>query len=95
MAYSEQVLRRARARLEQAKLERERENEEHRRIAYARYPRLGEIDRELQRTMTQLMASALRRGEDPSAAIAEIRDRNLALQQEREWILEAGECEEG
>ncbi|MBQ7870782.1 MAG: ATP-binding protein [Oscillospiraceae bacterium] len=95
MAYSEQVLRRARARLEQAKLERERENEEHRRIAYARYPRLGEIDRELQRTMTQLMASALRRGEDPSAAIAEIRDRNLALQQEREWILEAGDFEEG
>ena len=43
MGYSEQVLRRARERLEQAKQERERENEAHRREAYARYPRLQEI----------------------------------------------------
>ena len=45
MAYSEQILRRARERLEQAKNERERENEAHRRDAYDRYPRLAEIDR--------------------------------------------------
>ncbi|MBQ3356939.1 MAG: ATP-binding protein [Oscillospiraceae bacterium] len=95
MAYSEQVLRRARERLEQAKAEQERENDAHRKDAYARYPRLEEIDRELRLTMTQLMASALRQGEDPSQAIAQIRDRNLALQREREWILEAGEFEEG
>lgn len=95
MGYSEQVLRRARERLEQAKQERERENEVHRREAYARYPRLQEIDRELQLTMAQLMATALRRGEDPTEAIAQIREKNLALQREREWILEAGDFEEG
>ena len=95
MAYSEQVLRRARARLEQAKQERERENAAHRQEAYARYPRLKEIDRELQLTMAQLMATALRHGEDPTQAIAQIRDRNLALQRERDWILEAGDFEEG
>ena len=95
MGYSEQILRRARERLEQAKQERERENEAHRREAYARYPRLQEIDRELQMTMAQLMAATLRRGEDPAEAIAQIREKNLALQQEREWILEAGDFEEG
>lgn len=95
MAYSEQVLRRARARLEQAKQERERENAAHRQEAYERYPRLKEIDRELQLTMAQLMATALRHGENPTQAIAQIRDRNLALQRERDWILEAGDFEEG
>ena len=95
MAYSEQVLRRARARLEQAKQERERENAAHRQEAYERYPRLKEIDRELQLTLAQLMATALRHGEDPTQAIAQIRDRNLALQRERDWILEAGDFEEG
>lgn len=95
MAYSEQVLRRARVRLEQAKQERERENAAHRQEAYERYPRLKEIDRELQLTMAQLMATALRHGEDPTQAIAQIRDRNLALQCERDWILEAGDFEEG
>ena len=95
MGYSEQVLRRARERLEQAKQERERENEAHRREAYARYPRLQEIDRELQMTMAQLMAATLRRGEDPTEAIGQIREKNLALQREREWILEAGDFEEG
>lgn len=95
MGYSEQVLRRARERLEQAKQERERENEAHRREAYARYPRLQEIDRELQMTMAQLMAATLRRGEDPTEAIGQIREKNLALQREREWILEAGDFEDG
>ena len=95
MAYSEQILRRARERLEQAKNERERENEAHRRDAYDRYPRLAEIDRELRLTMTQLMATALRQGEDPAQAVEQIRERNLALQQERDWILDAGELEEG
>ena len=88
MAYSEQVLRRARQRLEQAKAEQERENEQRRADAYRRFPRLEEIDRELRRTMAKLMQTALRNGEDPQAAIEAIRDENLALQQERAWILD-------
>lgn len=95
MAYSEAILERARARLEKAKAERAEEYEAHRKTAYEQYPRLEEIDKELQLTMVHLMATALRNGEDPSAAIAEIRDQNLALQREREWIIEAAEFDEG
>ena len=75
MAYSEQVLHRARARLEQAKAEREQENAAHRADAYARYPRLAEIDNELRRTMAELMAAALQRGEDPSQAVAAVHSK--------------------
>lgn len=89
------VLHRARARLEQAKAEREQENAAHRADAYARYPRLAEIDNELRHTMAELMAAALQRGEDPSQAVAAVREKNLALQRERSWILEAGDFEDG
>ncbi|MDR0889861.1 MAG: ATP-binding protein [Oscillospiraceae bacterium] len=93
MGYSEQVLRRARERLQQAKEENARENEQHRAQAYARYPRLEEIDRELRRTMAQLMANVMRQGEDLFKSIAQLREENLALQRERSWILEAGELD--
>ncbi len=89
MAYSEQILRRARLRLEQAKAERERENEQQRKQAYERYPRLKQIDSQLRMTMSKLMGTALRHGEDPKAAVEAIRAENLALQREREWILES------
>ena len=89
MAYSEQVLQRARARLEDARRERERENDQQRRIAYERYPRLPEIEKQLRRTMTKLISSTLRYGEDPREAVNAIRDENLALQREKEWILES------
>lgn len=93
MAYSAQVLRRARARLEQAKHERERENEAHRAAAYERYPRLREIDRELQQSMAELAIAFLKK--DSEEALGAIRTRNQTLQAERNWILEAGEFEDG
>ena len=93
MAYSEEILRRAKARLAQARQEQQETYEAHLREAYARYPRLQEIDRELRATMAQVVATAFRSGEDPEQAITEIRDKNLALQQEREWILEASELD--
>ena len=93
MAYSEQVLRRARLRLEQAKAERERENEQQRAEAYRKYPRLQQIESQLRQTMVKLMSSALRHGEDPTAAVEAIREENLALQREREWILESEELD--
>lgn len=91
MAYSEQVIMRARARLEEDRRERERENERRREIAYARYPRLPEIERKLRLTMTKLIANTLRNGEDPSAAVAAIKKENLELQRQREWILSSEE----
>ncbi len=88
MAYSEQVIMRARARLEEDRRERERENERRRELAYEKYPRLREIERRLRLTMTKLISTTLRKGEDPKEAIAAIREENLALQREREWLLE-------
>lgn len=95
MAYSQMVLQRARARYEKAKTECQREYDAHLQQAYCEYPRLKEIDRELRLTMVQLMANALRNGEDPTAALNEIKEQNLALQREREWILDVAEYEEG
>ena len=89
MAYSEQILQRARARLEDARRERERENEIQREMAYKRYPRLQEIEKKLRQTMTKLIANTLRYGEDPKEAVAAIQRENLELQREKEWILES------
>lgn len=95
MPYSEGVLRRARARLEQAQTQREAEFAAHQEQAYEQFPRLREIDRQLRLTAAQAVAAAFRKNEDPAQAIAALRDENLALQQERDWILEAGGFEEG
>lgn len=98
MAYSQAVLRRARERLAQAKTEREQENTRHRMDAYARYPRLQEIDRELSGTAARAIAVSFRRGEDPAAAIAALKAQNLALQRERASLiagLEEGYLDDG
>jgi DNA replication protein DnaC len=95
MAYSESVLKRARARLEQAKAEREAENEAHLAQAYEKYPRLREIDRALRLTAAQAMAAAFRKEGDPAQQIRTLREKNLELQREREWILDAAEFEDG
>lgn len=51
MAYSAQVVARARARLAQAKEDRESENRQHLAEAYEKVPRIREIDMELRKTM--------------------------------------------
>lgn len=93
MAYSAEILARATARLAQARQEQQDSYEAHLREAYERFPRIQEIDRELRATVAQAAAAAFRKGQDPAAAIATLRDRSLALQQEREWILEASDLD--
>ena len=51
MPYSSEVVQRARNRLAQAKEDRESENRQHLAEAYARVPRIKEIDMLLRRTM--------------------------------------------
>ena len=87
MAYSSEVVRKARERLAQARDERERENREHLRIAYDQQPRLREIDRQLRMTMAQA-ARAVFAGGDAQRLMNEAKEANLALQREREWIIE-------
>ena len=83
MAYTGEVLRRARERLAQAKAEREAENAEHLRRAYRQVPRLAEIDRALRLTMAQAAQTVFQQGGDPQAEFARIRQENQALQRER------------
>ena len=89
MAYSQQVLHRAEARLEQAR--RQNETDCDRRIAaiYEKLPRLAEIDRELRKTSAKVYAAAFRENENPARAMETLRQENLALQRERDWILES------
>ena len=94
MAYSAEVLSRARARLAMAKEDRESENREHLQQAYARVPRLREIDRLLRATMAQAAQAAFAQGGDPTELLEQARRENLLLQQERAE-LEALYFEEG
>ena len=72
MAYSAEVVRRARARLAQAKEDRESENRQHLAEAYARVPRIREIDIELRRTMAQAAQAAFLQGSDGRAEMEAI-----------------------
>lgn len=87
MAYSQAVLHRAKARLSQAKADYDADTAARLAAAYEKYPELQQIDRELRGTMAQVVAVSLRKGQDPSKAIAAIREKNLELQRRREWIL--------
>ena len=87
MAYDPNVLRRATQALEQRRREHQLNKARLRTDAYARQPRLEELDRRLQGTMAQLVATALRRGEDPTRAVRGIKEENLALQRERAGLL--------
>ena len=83
MPYSAEVVRRARARLAQAKEDRVSENRQHLAEAYARVPRLKEIDIQLRRTMAQAAQAAFLQGSDGRELMEKVREENLALQRER------------
>ena len=94
MAYSAEVVKRARARLAQAKEDRESENRQHLAEAYRRVPRIREIDMQLRRTMAQAAQAAFLQGSDGREMMDSIRLQNLELQQERA-ILAMEHFEEG
>ena len=94
MAYSAEVVKKARARLAQAKEDRESENRQHLAIAYARVPRIREIDMQLRRTMAQAAQAAFLQGSDGREMMDKVRQQNLELQQERA-ILAMENFEEG
>jgi DNA replication protein DnaC len=83
MAYSQEVMNRARARLAEAKADRESENREHLQQAYRKVPRLQEIDRQLRLTMAKAAQAAFAQGADVQEMMEEARRENLLLQQER------------
>jgi DNA replication protein DnaC len=89
MSYDPNVLRRATEMREAERRARSDELERLRAQAYARQPRLARLDKELQGTMSQLVAAALRKGESPAEAVQSIKERNLDLQRERAVLLGA------
>ena len=94
MGYSAEVVQRARARLAQAKEDRESENRQHLAEAYAKVPRIREIDMLLRRTMAQAAQAAFLQGSDGQALLEQARRENISLQQERA-ALAAANFEDG
>lgn len=88
MAYSAEVVKRARARLSQEKEDRESENRQHLAEAYARVPRIREIDMELRRTMAQAAQTAFMQGSDGREMLEQVRHHNQQLQLERSHLAE-------
>ena len=88
MNYSKEVLSRARARLAQQKADRESQNKAKLQAAYARVPRLKEIDMALISTMAQAAQAAFLQGSDGKAVLERARNSNLQLQQERKALAE-------
>ena len=83
MGYSAEVIKRARARLAQEKLDRELENRQHLALAYEKVPRIRQIDRQLQQTMLDATRIAFAPGGNVAEAMEQARQANLSLQEER------------
>ena len=88
MAYSKEIVRRARERLAQAKADRESENQAHLAAAYEQLPRLRQIDIQLRRTMAEAARTAFTQGIDVQASMEKVKQENLALQQERSRLVQ-------
>ena len=87
MGYSNEVMQRARARLAVAKADRESENRQHLDEAYAKVPRLREIDRQLRLTMAMAAQAVFSSGGDVNEALEKAKQQNLSLQREREKLI--------
>ena len=88
MAYSAEVIKRARERLAQAREDRASENRQHLQEAYQRLPRLQQIDSQLRQTMAMAAQAVFSSGGDVAAAMEQVKQENLALQQERKALVE-------
>ena len=87
MSYEPHIVRRATARLAAAREGRERRQEALQAGLYQSHPRLRELDRALRGTMADLAEVALSGDPHPEGRIQAIRERNLALQEERRQLL--------
>lgn len=95
MAYGVEVVQRARERLAQAKADRESENLRRLIDAYEQVPRLKEIDLALRKSMVQAARTVYVQSSDVRTAMEEVKNANLALQQERAALIAQHFGEEG
>lgn len=87
MAYSSDVVRRARNRLDGMKADRESLQESRLQEIYEKLPRVREIDKQLSGSMVLAVRAAFEKGEDGAEALAQVRQTNLALQAERKDLI--------
>lgn len=92
MAYSKEVVLRARERLAGMKADRESLTQQRLAEAYQQIPRLREIDKLLRQTMAATIQAAFSKGEDVHAAMEQVKQENLRLQEERKALIEANFC---
>lgn len=89
MAYSTDVVRRARQRLESKKADYESAQQAKLQQIYNTLPRVREIDRELRSSMVLAAQAAFLKGADGTDTLAQVRQANLALQAERRELIAA------
>ena len=89
MGYSNEVIIRARRQLENAN--NQAKTESHRRLmeAYARVPRIKEIDILLRRSMSLAAQAAFAKGDEALSIMEDAKTANLALQKERQQLVNA------
>ncbi len=87
MAYSAEVVRRARERLAREKADRESENLRRQAEVYQKVPRLRQIDQQLRQTMAMAAQAVFTSGGNVQEAMEQVKQKNLALQQERKSLL--------
>lgn len=89
MAYSSEVVRRARQRLESAKADKASLYRERLQTVYASLPRVREIDVELRKSMVLATQAIFARDAGAQEAMEAVKQANLALQKERKSLIEA------
>lgn len=88
MGYSQEIIGRARLRLDDARMRREKEARDRLDRVYNEVPRVKEIDRETRLVMTQAAREVLLGG-NPDEVMTRARERNEALRRERQEILDS------
>ena len=89
MAYSNEIVRKAQQRLAQQKADRESVILQRMHEAYAKVPRIREIDMLLRSSITQAAQVAFTQGGDARAEMEKVKAQNLLLQKERKELAEA------
>ena len=87
MAYSNEIVRKARAELASRKADHESLTLARLHTAYAKVPRIREIDILLRKSMAIAMQTAFQKGTDAQAAMEEVKQANLALQAEKQQLI--------
>lgn len=85
MAYSNDIVRRARQRLESMRADRDSQNRERLQQAYAQVPRIREIDLQLRQTMALAAQAAFTQGSH--ALMEQAKQKNLSLQAEKKQLI--------